>query len=444
MNCIPETQFPIRGFASASAQASCGFRRVPLLVAVGLIGIFPGYGVPVSASATQTPAERNQYRVEFVVTPDRNAAGAEVELKLSQARRELRKLTMRIDPERIRDVKGDGGLRVNDNIVTWIPPDRGGSLKWFVTLRHQRNGETYDAYLDADWAVFRAEDIIPRATTRTVKGASSETLLSFQLPDGWSSTTPYFGRNHRYRVKNPERRFDLPGGWIALGKIGVRNETIAGIRVKVAGPLGHDIRRMDMLAFLHWTLPEFQRVLPSFPKRLTVISAAEPMWRGGLSGPQSLYIHASRPLISENATSTLLHEVFHVGFRPLGAEHADWIVEGLAEYYSLQVLTRSGSISDKRNRQALASVADWGKSVDSICTKRSYGPGTARSVTVFAELDNEIRKATRTRHSLDDVIRELASSDEKVTLAALRDIAARVMDKTSVALSSKNLPGCDD
>lgn len=442
MNRIPETQFPIRRFAPASAPSSLEIRRLPLLAAVGLIGIVLGSGIAASDSAAQTPAERNQYRVEFIVTPDRSAAGAEIELKLSQARRELRKLTMRIDPARISDVRGDGGLLLNDNIVTWVPPDRGGSLKWFATLLHQRNGETYDAYLAADWAVFRAEDVIPRATTRTVKGATSETLLSFQLPDGWSSTTPYFGRSHRYRIDNPERRFDLPGGWIALGRIGVRNETIAGIRVKVAGPLGHDIRRMDMLALLHWTLPEFQRVLPSFPRRLTIISAAEPMWRGGLSGPQSLYIHASRPLISENATSTLLHEVFHVGFAPVGAERADWIVEGLAEYYSLQVLERSGSISDKRMKQALASVADWGKSADNICTRRSYGAGTARSVTVFAELDNEIRKATRNRQSLDDVVRELASIDEKVTLAVLRDIAARVMDKTPNALSSKNLPGC--
>lgn len=442
MNCIPETKFPIRQRAFAKARASVGSRGMGSIALLGWFGVIAAYGIPSSESAPQTQAQRNQYRLEFEVTPDIDAAGAHVELKLSQTRRQLRKMTMRINPQYIHDVRGDGGWRIDGDIVTWVPPDRGGSLKWFASLRHRRGSESYDAYLDADWAVFRGEDIIPRATTRTVKGGNSETWLSFRLPVGWSSTTPYFGRDHRYRVKNPERRFDLPAGWITLGKIGVRNETIGHTRVKVAGPLGHGARRMDTLAFLQWTLPEIQRLLPSFPKRLTIISAAEPMWRGGLSGPKSLFLHATLPLISENTTSTLLHEIFHVGFAPYHPEQADWIIEGLAEYYGLQILARSGSISDKRLKQAMTAQEKWGKTAASLCTGHSSGAITAKAVTVLAMLDDEIRKATRDRQSLDNVTRALVTGEEKIALGSLRSTVTKLIGRKPDTLSAKNLPGC--
>lgn len=444
MNCIPETEFPPIKRNPTIAGIVPGSRAQAAITALCCASLMQGFGVSESEGAEQTPAERSQYRLEFIVTPDRSAGGAMVKLELSQSHRQLREIRMHIDPDRIGNVRGDGQLRVTDALVIWQPHEGGGSLEWFASLRHKRNGQSYDAYIDADWAVLRAEDLIPRATTRSLKAAESETWLSFRLPVGWSSVTPYFGRDHRYRISNPERRFDLPSGWIALGRMGVRNDTIAGVRVRIAGPLGHNIRRMDMLAMLQWTLAEFRRVLPSFPQRLTIISAADPMWRGGLSAPQSLYIHSSRPLISENATSTLMHEVFHVGFGPSGAERADWIIEGLAEYYSLQILARSGTISDGRLKIALANQADWGKSVANICTRRSHGAGTARSVTVFAALDEEIRNATGNRHSLDDVTRALASSGKKVTLEALRDSVAGLMGTTPKTLAAKNLPGCAD
>jgi hypothetical protein len=351
---------------------------------------------------------------------------------------------MPIDPNRISDIRGAGDLQVKENTVVWHPGVKGGSIQWFAQLRHERRGGGFDALIEADWALFRAEDIIPRAMTRALKGSVSETWLRFELPIGWSSVTPYFGREHRYRVDNPRRKFDLPGGWIALGKVGVRFDTIAETRTKIAAPEGHGVRRMDMLALLQWTLPEMRRVLPNFPDRLTIVSAADPMWRGGLSGPQSLYIHADRPLISENSTSTLLHEVFHVGFAGVAAQDVDWIIEGLAEYYSLQFLARSGTINQERLEHALETQNKWGAGIEYLCAPRSTGSVTAKSVSIFAALDAEIRKATDNRSSLDDVTRVLADNDERITLAVLRDIAAKVIGKNSDALAATQLPGCAD
>lgn len=437
MNCIAKTAItpsrPVKYGPHHSAKAA---------LAGALLVLLAGCGVSTSESAGETQADDRMYRVEFTVTPDRTRSGAAVEMKVSQTHGTLRELQMSIDPARISELRSSEGLNIVDDVVTWVPGEKGGSIRWFAHLRHQRGDGGYDAFIDSDWAMFRAEDIVPRAATRTLKGATSETWLTFSLPASWSSVTPYFGRNHRYRIDNPDRRFDLPGGWIALGNIGVRFDTIAGTLAKIAAPEGHDVRRMDMLALLNWTLPEVRRLMPGFPERLTIVSAAAPMWRGGLSGPQSLYIHADRPLISENATSTLLHEVFHVGFTAAAAPGADWIIEGLAEYYSLQFLVRSGGISGERFNTAMAGQEKWGNDVKQLCARRSSGPVTARAVTIFAKLDEEIRAASGRRFSLDDVVREIANDDSKISLAKLQTYVTKVSGKKSDTLAEKNLPGC--
>lgn len=410
-----------------------------LLLLAGLSAAASGCGTAAAADAKS--ADR-VYDLHYVVRPDPAARGARVELVLGQRDDYLRELDMSLLGGRISDVAGDGEITVADGRVTWLPPDTGGRLSWFAELRHLRGGDSYDAYIAGDWALFRGEDLIPSADTRTLKGARSNTRLTFELPDGWSSVTPYFGNDDTYEIDNPERRFDTPAGWVVLGDLGVRTGSVSGIRTKVAGPAGQSIRRLDILAFLRWTLPEVLRVLPDFPDRLTVVSAGDPMWRGALSGPQSLYMHADRPLISENGTSTLLHEVVHVGMGLSAERGADWIVEGFAEYYALEALRRSGTLSRRRFDIAHRDLAEWGSEASDLCGKSSSGSRTARAVSILRELDAEIRDETDGRSNLDAVLAALAALDGPVTVGRFREIAADVASEPAEALA--DLPGCPD
>lgn len=380
------------------------------------------------------------YRADFIVRPDRAERSVAVTLHIRQHRALLRELRLSID-DRVHGVVGDGAVETGDGRITWRPPADGGTLSWQVDVVHRRDENGYDAWLDLDWGLFRAEDIIPRAATRTLKGAHSETWLRFELPAGWSVVTEYFDDGGRFRVDNAERRYDEPEGWIVMGQLGVRREIIAGTRVAVAGPEGHSVRRMDTLALLHWTLPELARILPEMPQRLTIASAGEPMWRGGLSAPQSLFLHAERPLISENATSTLLHEVMHMGLGMSGADGFDWIVEGLAEYYSLQLLYRSGSISPQRYEVALADIGKWAESAAALCGPRSSGATTALAVTVFDALNTEIMQLSDDRAGLDDLVADLWRH-RAINLQDLQDAAAQIAGSIPDALHIDKLPGC--
>ncbi len=394
--------------------------------------------------AAEISEPRRVYGADYSITPDISKHGAFVELRISQKKWLLRELSMPYDEKIISDIDGDGQILLDDGRIRWEVPADGGRLRWFARINHLRDNDTYDAFIGESWALFRAEDVIPPTATRTLRRAVSKTRLTFDLPDGWSSVTQYFKRSDVFDISNPARRFDRPTGWIVLGKLGVRHETVAGVRVVVAAPIGHGVRRLDILAMLNWILPDLVRLLPSFPRRLTIISAGDPMWRGGLSAPRSFYIHAERPLISENGTSTIMHEVIHLGMGVDAVSGADWIVEGLAEYYGLEILRRSGTISEKRYRAAKSELARWGESAKTLCADSSTGAMTARAVTLFTRLNDEIRRTSEREFDLDDIVRRLASSRGKISVQKLREMVTDLAGAEVHVLSDKELNNCEN
>lgn len=407
-----------------------GWRRASLallLLTVGACG--------VSDSADRDNAL--EYSAHYTLRPDPANGTVDVALRLRQPRELLRELSFPQGAS-VSGLAGDGELVFHDERVHWHPPARGGTLAWRVTVRSERGDGMFDALLEPGWGVFRMEDVIPRARTRTLKGAHSSTTLSFELPSGWSAVTEYPSRDGKVVVDRTERRFDEPAGWVAVGNLGVRRETIAGLHVAVAAPEDHGVRRMDMLALLNWALPELNAMLPGALPRLTIISAGEPMWRGGLSAPASLFLHADRPLVSENATSSLLHEVMHVALGLRARDGYDWIVEGLAEYYSIELLRRGRAISSERAKDALQWQVDWGKSATRLCARVSTAATTARAVTVFAALDRELRNTSK--HSLDDVLPLIAGGS--IDLDVLSGVAAQLLGAPPDALHIDTLPGC--
>lgn len=376
------------------------------------------------APETEPEPTNKAYAIHYTVTPDSATASVQIVMDVRQSRGELRELSFSRADSRAHDFIGDGDLDVTAEHVRWRPARSGGRLQWLVHVPNQRNGDGYDAWLDGTWGIFRAEDIIPRAKSRTLKGATSNTTLTFELPSKWSAITEYFSGNKPIVVDIPDRRLDMPRGWIVVGKLGVRRQRIAGIRVAIAAPEGETARRMDMLALLNWTLPELTTLVAKPPRRLTIISAGDPMWHGGLSAPESLFIHADRPLISENATSTLLHEVVHITLGIRARFGYDWIAEGLAEYYSLETLRRAGAITTRRYRAALADQALWAESAVELCAGVSSGATTALAVVAFGKLEQELRGSTEGVSSLDDLVAAIVSADTLLDLDALADAAA--------------------
>lgn len=394
------------------------------------------------ASGTDPDKADSRYDVHYTITPDPDSATVTVTLELTQSHGQLKELSFAIAANGPTEIHADGKANTRDGRFHWQPDKTGGRLHWKIKVPHERSNGGFDAWLQTSWGIFRAEDIIPRARTRTLKGARSKTTMTFDLPLGWSAVSEYSSLNKRIRIDIARRRFDQPRGWMAIGRLGIRRETIAGIRIAIVGPEGESVRRMDMLALLNWTLPELTSLLPGAIRRLTIFSAGDPMWRGGLSAPASIFIHADRPLISENATSTLLHEVMHVALHVKTDVDYDWISEGLAEYYSLELLRRGNAITVRRHSKALKRLSEWADKAESLCRATSSGSTTALAVMIFHDLNAEINSGTEGRLSLDDLVTNIADGPTDVDLDTLREIAANLLGRSSNVLHGDNLPGC--
>ncbi|GIX31932.1 MAG: hypothetical protein KatS3mg124_2404 [Porticoccaceae bacterium] len=368
------------------------------------------------APAALEAAERPTFGVRYTVWIKPEEKAAVVKIRLRPHPEWVDWIELPVDPDRYDRFLASGELAVLAERVRWHPPAEDAWLQYRVRLESRRANGRYDGLITPDWALFRLDDLVPPWRVSFRDGTASRAKLEFRLPEGWSVATRYPRyRSGRFKVDEPRRYFDRPSGWVVMGRIGVKRETLAGTRVAVAAPLGQGFRYMDYLALLAWTLPELRRLLPDFPERLLVVGAGDPMWRGALSGPGSLYLHADRPLLSNNATSPLLHELIHVGMRARSAPGADWIVEGLAEYYSLELLRRTGTITERRHARAMAQLAEWGKAAERLDVPRAHGPITARAVGELARIDREIRSKSAGAHSLDDVVRALAAKDRAVT-----------------------------
>lgn len=378
------------------------------------------------------------YDIEWRLAFDAKTKMAQGSLTLGKGAGEVRSIDFSF-PAAYSQVSADGKLERKGARALWIPPAKGGTIRWRVRIDEQRANGAYRSYFPGDWAIFRGDRVFPSAKVRAAKGAQSRARLVLDVPKSWHQDTPYIlNADGSYAVDDPDRRFDRPVGWMLVGDIGTRREVIAGTEVALGAPKDEGMRRMDMLAFLNYTLPAMKDAFGTLPPKIFIVSAPDPMWRGGLSAPRSLYLHLDRPMVSENATSTLLHELTHVTTRIRGeADDDDWLAEGLAEFYAVELLYRSGGMTEARHDKTLAWLADWGKNVKSLRKDRSSAETTARAALVLLEVDREIAKATGGRQNLDDVTRRLmrerkVSTDEFI--AAAEKVAGRKLKSLDTPL----------
>ena len=70
----------------------------------------------------------------------------------------------------------------------------------------------------------------------------------------------------------------------------------------------------------------------------------------------------------------------------------DWIVEGLAEYYSLEILRRSNGLSERRFNVSLEALKEWSKEEKAKLSDPSKGADTALATLLFHEIAQELRE----------------------------------------------------
>ena len=378
------------------------------------------------------------YHVGFL--PAEGLATVRIEVRPDSGR--VVSLDLRMDAERYLDVQGDGEIVRAGERVAWTVPDDGGELRYRYRIDKRRRDGGFDARITPDWTLVRLDHLVPPLRARLTRDTDARARLFVDLPAGWSNVDTQYLRSRdgaSFVIVDPRQRFDRPTGWLIAGDVGTRREQIHGMEVSVGAPKGDPMRRNEYIAFINIVAPEMLAAFDSLPKKMLIVGAGDPMWRGGLSGPRSLYLHSERPILSENGTSTLIHELVHVVTRVRGEVGDDWIAEGLAEFYSIELMRRSGLLTEARADKAFDWMRNHGKAIKTLHAERSFGPRTARAVTLFRALDEEIRQHTHDAQSLDDVVRALMALKQRITTTDLRGSVQTLTGQPSEVLQTSLL-----
>lgn len=312
------------------------------------------------------------------------------------------------------DFTGTGKFKREGNFIRWYPPAKQARMEYTVEIKTEKSDGRFDALVTNDWALLRGEDLFPSFRSQKKGRVYPQVVIDFTLPSGWTSVnTGWKWLNaNKYFLEHEERALVRPKGWVIAGKLGTRKETLGNTALTISAPKGHNFRQMETLAFLGMIWPEIEKAFVQTPERLLIAGASDPMWRGGLSSPNSYFVHSNRPLVSENGSSTHLHELVHVITGIHGAEGDDWIVEGIAEYYSVELLFRAGAYTIERRKQIFESLASWGDSVKTLVRPFSYGQYSARAAVLFDQLDQEIRHCSGEKANLDDLVKRIHDNSE--------------------------------
>jgi hypothetical protein len=346
---------------------------------------------------------------------------AEVRLTLAQGAA-VRSLDFDLgDGSQYSDFKADGQWQLTAGKAArgvWRPTAEKASLTYRVKISHGRKNGSFDTRMTPTWALMRGDDLVPPARLDQQDGTELVSRLEFELPNGWQSVETAWPRigKHKFRIDNVSRLFDRPTGWMLAGHLGSRRTRLGETEVTVASPRGQGMRRMDVLTLLTFVWPQVQAVFPRHPTKLLIVGANDPMWRGSLPAHESIYLNSRLPLVGENGRSPLVRELAQVFGRINDQQRSDWISEGFAEYYAIELVRRAGGMSDERYEDLHGKLVKDSQKVTSLRGEQINPAQVAKAVVLLQELDREIRLKTRNKRSLDDVLRgamHLGSIDTK-------------------------------
>ncbi|WP_201196112.1 hypothetical protein [Pseudomonas fluorescens] len=402
-----------------------------LALAVGLVAL--------SSSVWAAKKVDLDYHVRLLPQSDQ----AEVRLTLAQGSA-VRSLDFDLgDGNRYSDFQADGNWQLTPGKPTrgiWRPAADKASLTYRVRVSHSRKNGSFDTRMTPGWALMRGDDLVPAARLDQQDGIELVSRLEFELPNGWKSVEtawPRIGKN-KFRIDNVSRLFDRPTGWMLAGHLGSRRTRLGETEVTVASPKGQGMHRMDVLTLLTFVWPQVQAVFPRHPAKLLIVGANDPMWRGSLAARESIYLNTRLPLVSESGSSALVRELAQLFGRVNDTQRSDWISEGLAEYYAIELVRRAGGMSDERYENLHGKLVKDSQTVTTLRDAQASPAQVAKAVLLLQELDREIRLKTRNKRSLDDVMRG-AMRLESVNTKDFVQLAESVIGESSRVLNTELL-----
>lgn len=371
---------------------------------------------PVVAAAKQ-PARPNMgmhYTVQFAADPRQPAL---VTTRL-EGGNEIKQIVLDDLDTNYSHLQASGTLvQSGPRQWTWTPQAVTGTLTYRVQLNRPRTIRGYDSYHGGSWIFTRARDLFPQKKYVYRRPIRILSRVRFILPPGWQVASAMRALDATtFEARERFSGITAPYGWLMAGDLATWHMGHGGVDLTIVAPRVSDYPSDALRTLLALTMPEFAKIMSALPERILVVAGPDPLWRGGISGEDSLYLNQNLPLIAGDYTSTAVHELFHItqGFQKAG-QRSDWIVEGLAEYYSLKILRQTRQISRRRFVKGIRKFDRQGQWHQNLLASTDFKVLYNTAPLVFFYMDELIRDVTARKKSLRHVVRRLGESREVST-----------------------------
>lgn len=270
--------------------------------------------------------------------PDPESGNVRVDIGLSGAEGAITRFTFVTGSHRepITNVTGGPTTLLDiDPLVGTVAFDVDGDESFSFDVAMERAafkpGETL-AHVGADFALFKAESAALAYSYRFYEGVVVRNVTTVRLvpPAGWQEAAPWrsIGKGE-YALAGSEA---APRGFVVMGPFRKVTDIPVDGRVFRHVQLGAEPTfTPDLRAYFEGATPYYRAVYGRSPAYVLIVSAPDPMFRGGLGATDSLYVHETADL------RTLAHEYAHVHQR-FGTEErvglsSMWLAEGDADWH---------------------------------------------------------------------------------------------------------------
>lgn len=300
------------------------------------------------------------------------------------------------------------------------------------------------AHLGTDFGLFKAESLTLEYAYNFYAGTSfqNRTFVEISPPPGWSQAAPWDkSANDTYVLPAGQT---LPRGYVALGHfLGEEKRSVAGKDVhyvRLGNASSYDGR---LFGLIENATPYYAAVYgPGVHHDVLVVNAPDPMFRGGLGGADSFFVHESADI------RTVAHEYAHVfqlfGTRENPPDSSIWVNEGDADYHSALAMYAADVWTVKQVNdffEEAAVDATTASVKDAVLTNAAYGTPLERfayhkGALVLRALDETLRSRSGAQVTLSDVLRAMNAKHgdstrpeaaEPATNAEMRNVSEQLV-----------------
>ncbi|GJL95155.1 MAG: hypothetical protein DHS20C05_15600 [Hyphococcus sp.] len=349
-----------------------------------------------------------------------------------------------------------------------LPQHKRGEIeiRYSVNLQHDRFPNDPG---DDELAYARPYGLMWSSRALFIEGAPSDDVaVEFELPDGWKASTqwqPSDENEWRFQPKNTD---DLLNSAFMVGAHQQTTVDIGAAKALIA--LGPPVVKMEAVftPLLQGFLGSYATLLQdTLTDNFLLIGGDASFLGGGVMG-RTISLSLNEDAAGQGAQLLAAYIIAHEGFhlwnskwriQKVSADDLEWFQEGLAEYYAFLTSLRMGLIDEPtywgfvaERYTAYAAAFEAGDSLTSAAATKntsatSYDLIYSGGMIALLMMDIEVRTATNSEKSLDDIVREVhakySTGRETLTLEELRKLIRVETGVDFIRLMRRNIRGSE-